>query len=96
LAADFETLYLPIPGDPTNNAQYRPTTRDQTAKVRAFREIMAETRDTMLLEMGGSERNVIAPAKEARKHIAVYGKVIKKRQDRKVKRRVVYMISTWR
>ena len=85
MAADFEILYLPIPGDPAGNARYRSTPRDHVDKVRAFREIMAETRDIMLQEMIGSERNVIGPAKEARKHIAVYGKVIKKRQDRKVR-----------
>jgi hypothetical protein len=86
MATDFEITYQSIPGDPASNARYAHTSREQAAKVHAFRESMAETREVVLQELRGTETNVIAPAKEARQHIAVYRKVIKKRQDRKVSR----------
>jgi hypothetical protein len=86
MATDFEIVYQSIPGDPASNARYAHASREQAAKVHGFREIMAETREVILQELGDTETSVIAPAKEARKHIGVYRKVIKKRQDRKVSR----------
>jgi hypothetical protein len=85
MVADFDTLYQFIPGaDAADNARYRPAAQDQLAKVGAFRAMLADVRDIMIQELAAVDRSVSGPAKEARKHIDIFRKTIKKREDRKV------------
>ena len=78
-------LYQFIPGvDAEDNAKYRPTKREQAVKVLAFKEAMNELRDLMVQELQAVERSVAMPAKDARKSIDVYRKMVKNREDRKV------------
>jgi hypothetical protein len=89
MASDFEELYQFLPGaEEEDNAKYRPTTRGQLTKVRAYKDSMTELRDLMVLELQAVERSVAMPAKEARKNIDVYRKFLKKREDRKVREKV--------
>jgi hypothetical protein len=86
MVADFDTLYQFIPGaDAADNARYRPSAQDQLAKVGAFRAMLADVRDIMIQELAAVDRSVSGPAKEARKHIDMFRKTIKKREDRKVR-----------
>jgi hypothetical protein len=85
MVADFDDLYQFIPGDDAaNSARYRPTTQDQLAKVNAFRVMLSDVRDVVIQELAAVDRSVSSPAKEARKHIDMFRKTIKKREDRKV------------
>jgi hypothetical protein len=86
MVADFDDLYQIIPGaDAADNARYRPAAQDQLAKVGAFRAMLADVRDVMIQELAAVDRSVAGPAKEARKHIDMFRKTIKKREDRKVR-----------
>jgi hypothetical protein len=85
MVADFDDLYQFIPGaDAADNARYRPAAQDQLAKVGAFRAMLADVRDIIIQELAAVDRSVSGPAKEARKHIDMFRKTIKKREDRKV------------
>jgi hypothetical protein len=85
MAADLDEIYQFIPGaDAEDNAKYRPTSKDQLAKARAYRDAMTELRDLMIQELAAVERSVSAHAKDARKSIEVYRKMLKRREDRKV------------
>jgi hypothetical protein len=85
MATDFDATLQFIPGaDAQDNAKYAPTSRDQLAKLRAYKESMTELRDVVIQELAAVEKRVSLPAKEARNHIDVYRKMIKKREDRKV------------
>jgi hypothetical protein len=85
MATDFDATFQFLPGaDAQDNAKYAPSSREQLAKVRAYKEAMTQLRDVVIQELAGIERRVSMPAKEARNHIDVYRKMIKKREDRKV------------
>jgi hypothetical protein len=85
MVADFDTLYQFIPGvDASDNARYRPTTQDQLAKVNAFKLALADVRDIIIQELAAVDTSVSVPAKDARKHIDIFRKTIKKRADKKV------------
>lgn len=85
MATDFESVYEFIPCDDEEiNARYRPTKREHTAKVQAYKDAMVALRDLMIQEVQAVERSVGLPAKEARKHIEVYRKMVKRREDKKV------------
>lgn len=86
MATDFESLYEFIPGDDPDNSdlRYRPTKKEHTAKVQAYKNTMVNVRDLMIQEVQAVERSVGMPAKEARKHIEVYRKMVKRREDKKV------------
>jgi hypothetical protein len=85
MVADFDALYQFIPGaDAADNARYRPSGQEQLAKVGAFKAMLADVRDIMIQELAAVDRSVSSPAKEARKHIDIFRKTIKKREDRKV------------
>jgi hypothetical protein len=83
IASNFDELYQFIPGE-DEDVKGRPTTRDQLAKVRGFRETMTEARDIILAELASVERSVAVPARDARKHLDIYRKWIKRREDKKV------------
>lgn len=85
MAADFDELYQFIPGEDRDD-RYLPTSRDQLAKARGFKEAMMEARDVIVSELATVERSVTIPAKDARKHMDIYRKRIKQREDRKVRR----------
>jgi hypothetical protein len=85
MATDFESIYEFIPADDEEtNARYRPSRKDHTAKVQAYKDSMVNLRDLMIQEVQAVERSVGIPAKEARKHIEVYRKMLKRREDKKV------------
>ena len=94
MATDFDEIYQFIPSaDPEDNAKYLPTSKEQLAKVEAYKEAMTELRNLMIQELASVERSVGMPAKDARKHIDVYRKFLKKREDRKVCQMVNYASS---
>jgi hypothetical protein len=84
MASDFDELYQFIPGDDRDDT-YRPTTRDQLAKARGFKDAMAEARDVIIAELAVVERSILVPGRDARRHLEIYRKRIKGREDRKVR-----------
>ncbi|KAF2674693.1 SH3 domain-containing protein [Microthyrium microscopicum] len=84
MATDFDDLYQYIHGDPDTNRRYHAATRDQLAKAKAFKECLASCRDVIIQELADVERRVGGPAKETRKHIDAFRKIIKRREDRKL------------
>jgi hypothetical protein len=58
-------------------------------KVKAFKDTIAQARDVIIQELQDVERRVSGPAKDSRKQIDIFRKVIKRREDRKVRIRLI-------
>jgi hypothetical protein len=83
MLADYENLYGPIVGmDGEKN--YEPTPQDKLERINGLKTGYVELKNEMLEEVGMIEKQIVAPAKEARTSVKTYMKVIKKREDKKL------------
>jgi amphiphysin len=64
--------------------KYTMTPQDQLERVHGLKTGYIELKDEMLQETAMIDKQIIAPAKEARISVKAYMKVIKKREDKKL------------
>lgn len=83
MSSQWETIFQNY-GAESDGAQLALTRHEQLQKSHAFREMLAETRDTIVAELQECDKRVILPAKDGRKSMGVYRKIIKRREDRKL------------
>jgi hypothetical protein len=85
MLADYENIYGPIVGkDPSSEEKYYATPQDKLERVHGLKTGYVELKNEMLEEVGMIEKQIVAPAKEARTSVKAYMKVIKKREEKKL------------
>jgi vancomycin resistance protein YoaR len=82
MLADYENLYGNIVGKP--DAEYVQTPQEQLEKVHGLKNGYIGLKDEMAEEIAQIEKQIVAPAKDARVSVKAYFKVIKKREDKKL------------
>jgi hypothetical protein len=85
MVADYENIHSPIIGADGNDAvKYAQTPQEHLERVNALNVGYAELKTEMLEEVALIEKQIVAPAKDARVSAKSYKKVIKKREDTKL------------
>jgi dsDNA-specific endonuclease/ATPase MutS2 len=85
MLADYENMYAPIVGADGNDAiKYAQTSQEKLERINALKGGYADLKTEMLEEVAMIDKQIVAPAKDARTCVKAYMKVIKKREDRKL------------
>ena len=84
---EFEGIYHPIIGssESENDVEYAETPEAIVQRTRHLKEIYEELKDTVLDEVSMVDDSLVRPAMDAKDSIQPMKKVIKKRQDKKVR-----------
>jgi amphiphysin len=82
MLSDFENIYGPIVGSDGN--KYAQTPQEKLEQVHALKNGYSDLKTEMLEEVALIEKQIVAPAKDARTSVKAYMKVIKKREDKKL------------
>ena len=84
---EFEGIYRPIVGssEPGNDIEYAETPEAIVQRTAHLKEVYEELKNTVLDEVNMVDNNLVRPAMDARDSIQPIKKVIKKREDKKVR-----------
>lgn len=84
---EFQSIYSPIIGAAEGYSGHEPveTPRATLERVTKLREVYAELKTELLDEVNQVDVRIVNPAMEAKEYLQPLKKVIKKRQDRKVR-----------
>ncbi|KIW00624.1 uncharacterized protein PV09_07819 [Verruconis gallopava] len=82
MLGDYENIYSPIVG--ADNDKYSQTPQEKLERINALKAGYTELKTEMVEEIAMIEKQIVAPAKDARACVKTYMKVIKKREDKKL------------
>lgn len=82
MLADYENIYGDIVGK--DGKDYVATPQEKLEQVHGLKTSYVELKNEMLEEVALIDKQIMAPAKEARISVKAYMKVIKKREDKKL------------
>ena len=83
MLSDYVNLYGPIIGKDGGD-KYTETPQDKLERVDGLKTGYIDLKDEMAEEVRMIDKQIMAPAKEARISVKAYMKVIKKREDKKL------------
>ena len=82
MLADYENIYGDIVGK--DGKDYVATPQEKLERVHGLKTSYVELKSEMSEEVACIDKQIMAPAKEARTSVKAYMKVIKKREDKKL------------
>lgn len=82
MLADYENLYGDIIGK--DGKDYVATPQDKLERVHGLKTGYVALKEDMLEEVSMIDKQIMAPAQEARTSVKAYMKIVKKRDDRKL------------
>ena len=87
LINEFEGLYAPIVGSSDSSTGHQPVATPEhiLARTRRLNEEYNDLKRDLLVEVAAVDERMIKPATEAKDHLHPIKKVIKKREDKKVR-----------
>lgn len=94
MVQEFESLYNPIVGSSEPSARPPAETPEATlARTARLQEVYEELKTELLTEINGVDERMIKPAMDAKDYLQPFKKIIKKRDDKKVRPCLIYICT---